>query len=501
MSIALTFDDVSIIPNLSDVCPRQTSVKAKLTNNISLNIPLMSAAMDTVTESAMAIAMAQEGGLGIIHKNLTIQQQVEQVRKVKRFDGGVVSEPTTILPQFTIGMVKSLIQTTGISSFPVVLKYGQHECDPCELVGMLTARDIKFVRDEHALVKDIMTPRDKLWVAEESMSREEMISIMYQHKVERLPVIRMSKAPNSSSCNLVPCLVGLITLKDCNLSQQYPLTSRDASGKMLVGAATGVGESGFSRAASLIQAGANIIVVDTAHGHSRAVLDMVYRIKKAYPDVDVIGGNIVTGSAAIDLASAGADAVKVGIGSGSICTTRVIAGVGIPQFTAILSVAKKSTIPIICDGGIRYSGDIVKAIVAGADTIMIGSLFAGTTESPGETELYQGRSYKLYRGMGSIGAMSQLNGSSDRYFQEGNATSKLVPEGIEGRVPYRGTVKEIITQLIGGLQSGMGYVGAKTLVDLFMKSKWIQITNAGRIESHPHDVTITKESPNYTVSI
>lgn len=484
MTLALTFDDISIIPWHSEVLPSETCVRAPLTRNITLNTPLLSAAMDTVTESAMAIAMAQEGGIGIIHKNLSVRDQVEQVRRVKGYEGGVVANPVTISPDSTIADAKRLIQSTGVSSFPVIY-------DACsEFVGMLTSRDIKFTRCDDVFVKDVMTPRSKIYMADESMSREEMIELMYQKKVERLPVVRRN--------GNTPLLVGLITLKDCQLLQQYPLSSRDKTGKLLVGAATGVGDLGFERAEALIEAGTDVIVVDTAHGHNQAVIDMVYRLKKAYPKVELIAGNIVTSSAAYQLIGAGADAVKVGIGPGSICTTRVIAGVGVPQFTALQTVAETCSVPIICDGGIRYSGDIVKAIVAGADTVMIGGLFAGTAEAPGDTEQYQGRSYKSYRGMGSIGAMSQRNGSSDRYFQEGRDTTKLVPEGIEGRVPYRGPVSGVVTQLIGGLRSGMGYVGARDFDELYCRAEWVQVTQAGQVESHPHNISIVKESPNYT---
>lgn len=486
MTLALTFDDVSIIPWHSEVLPAETCVRSPLTRNITLNTPLISAAMDTVTESAMAIAMAQEGGIGIIHKNLSVQQQVEQIRRVKGFEGGVVAKPVTISPNTTIAEAKKLIQSTGVSSFPVVI-----DDEICSVfVGMLTSRDIKFTRCDDVLVRDVMTPRSKIYMADESMSREEMIELMYQKKVERLPVVRRD--------GNTPILVGLITLKDCQLLHQFPLSSRDKAGKLLVGAATGVGDAGFERAEALIEAGTDVIVVDTAHGHNQAVIDMVYRLKKAYPKVELIAGNIVTSTAAYQLTEAGADAVKVGIGPGSICTTRVIAGVGVPQFTALQTVAETCKVPIICDGGIRYSGDIVKAIVAGADTVMIGGLFAGTAEAPGDTELYQGRSYKAYRGMGSIGAMAQRNGSSDRYFQEGRDTTKFVPEGIEGRVPYRGPVSSVVTQLIGGLRSGMGYVGARDFNELYRRAEWVQVTQAGQVESHPHNISIVKESPNYT---
>ena len=477
---ALTFDDVLLVPAYSNVLPAQTSLRTKLTRNITLNIPLLSAAMDTVTESRLAIAMAQEGGIGIIHKNLRPSDQAREVARVKRFEAGVLRDPITIPPTMKIREVLALSQQHGISGFPVV--------EGSQVVGIITNRDLRFEEDLEAEARAKMTPRDKLVTVKEDADTAEAKRLMNKHRLERVLVINDDFE-----------LRGLITVKDIQKSHEHPLASKDSQGKLLVGAATGVGPRDEERIELLVAAGVDVLVVDTAHGHSQGILDRVKWIKERFPHVDVIGGNIATAAAALALVEAGADAVKVGIGPGSICTTRIVAGVGVPQITAISNVAKAlegTGVPCIADGGIRFSGDISKALAAGAHTVMMGSMFAGTEEAPGEVILYQGRSYKSYRGMGSLGAMA--DGSADRYFQEASSTAdKFVPEGIEGRVAYKGSVLAIIFQLIGGVRQSMGYCGCSTIDELREKAEFVEITSAGMRESHVHDVQITKEAPNY----
>lgn len=477
---ALTFDDVLLVPAKSEVLPKQVDLATYLTREIRLNIPLVSAAMDTVTEARLAIALAQEGGIGIIHKNMSIEQQAKEVRKVKKFESGVVSDPITVHPNTTLGELKEITKANNISGMPVV--------DGKDLVGIVTSRDVRFETDMSKKVAAVMTPKDRLVTVKEGASRQEVIKLLQQHRIEKVLIV-----------NDAFQLRGMITVKDIQKSKEKPQASKDSYGQLRVGAAIGTDDSSRERATALAERHIDVIVVDTAHGHSKGVLEQVQWVKKNFPQIQVIGGNIATGDAALDLVKAGADGVKVGIGPGSICTTRIIAGVGVPQITAIESVAqalKKSGVPLIADGGIRYSGDIVKAIAAGAHVVMMGGLFAGTEEAPGEVELYQGRSYKSYRGMGSLGAMSQ--GSSDRYFQDSaDGVEKLVPEGIEGRVPYKGSVLAIIHQMIGGLRSGMGYTGSKDIEALRTNAEFVQITSAGVRESHVHDVNITKEAPNY----
>ncbi len=478
---ALTFDDVLLIPAHSQVLPRDVSLRTRLTRTINLNIPLVSAAMDTVTEARLAIAIAQEGGIGIIHKNITPRAQAAEVAKVKRFESGVVKDPITISQNMTVRDVLNLTNQHKISGLPVVDASGR-------VGGIVTNRDLRFETNLGQPIKNIMTPRAKLVTVREDASREEAIALMHKHRLERVLVVNKNFE-----------LRGLITAKDILKSTEHPNACKDELGRLRVGAAIGVGEGTEERVALLVDAGVDVIVVDTAHGHAQSVLDRVKWMKKKYPRTQIIGGNIATADAAKALVDCGADAVKVGIGPGSICTTRIVAGVGVPQITAIQNVAKalgKSGIPLIADGGIRFSGDIAKAIAAGGDTVMIGGLFAGTEEAPGETELYQGRSYKSYRGMGSLGAM-QL-GSSDRYFQDAEAaTEKLVPEGVEGRVPYKGGVVPLVQQLTGGLRSSMGYVGCGSIDEMRTKAEFVEITHAGIRESHVHDVQITKEAPNY----
>ncbi|MGF6272676.1 IMP dehydrogenase [Massilia sp. UYP11] len=477
---ALTFDDVLLVPAYSNVLPAQTSLRTKLTRNITLNIPLLSAAMDTVTESRLAIAMAQEGGIGIIHKNLRPSDQAREVARVKRFEAGVLRDPITIPPTMKIREVLALSQQHGISGFPVV--------EGSQVVGIITNRDLRFEEDLEAEARAKMTPREKLVTVKENADTAEAKRLMNKHRLERVLVINDDFE-----------LRGLITVKDIQKSHEHPLASKDSQGKLLVGAATGVGPRDEERIELLVAAGVDVLVVDTAHGHSQGILDRVKWIKERFPHVDVIGGNIATAAAALALVEAGADAVKVGIGPGSICTTRIVAGVGVPQITAISNVAKAlegTGVPCIADGGIRFSGDISKALAAGAHTVMMGSMFAGTEEAPGEVILYQGRSYKSYRGMGSLGAMA--DGSADRYFQEASSTAdKFVPEGIEGRVAYKGSVLAIIFQLIGGVRQSMGYCGCSTIDELREKAEFVEITSAGMRESHVHDVQITKEAPNY----
>ena len=481
---ALTFDDVLLLPAYSNVLPRDVSLTTKLTRDININIPLLSAAMDTVTESRLAIAMAQEGGLGILHKNMTIEEQADEVRKVKKFESGVVRDPITVGPKATIGEVVELTRANKISGVPVV--------DGHDLVGIVTSRDLRFETRLDNPVSLVMTPKEKLVTVKENTDREVVLGLLHEHRIEKVLVV-----DNEFH------LEGMITVKDIQKSSDNPLASKDAQERLRVGAAVGIGPESQKRVAALQQAGVDVIVVDTAHGHSQGVLDHVQWVKTTYPTLQVIGGNIATGEAATALVKAGADAVKVGIGPGSICTTRIIAGVGAPQISAISNVAKalKGTgVPLIADGGIRYSGDIAKALVAGAHTIMIGGMFAGTEEAPGEVELFQGRAYKSYRGMGSLGAMQQKQGSSDRYFQEASEADKLVPEGIEGRVAFKGTLGPVVHQLLGGIRASMGYTGSATIEDMRTKPEFVRVTSAGMNESHVHDVTITKEAPNYRVN-
>ena len=476
---ALTFDDVLLLPAHSAVLPRDVDLKTPLTRTIQLNIPLLSAAMDTVTEASAAICLAQEGGLGIIHKNIIPSRQADEVRKVKKFESGVISEPYTVTPDTTIRKVLELTREKRISGVPVT-KDG-------ELVGIVTSRDLRFETRYDDPVSRIMTAKDRLVTVKEGTSRDQILKLLHKHRIEKILVVDDKFG-----------LKGLITVKDIQKSSEYPHSAKDASGRLLVGAAVGVGKGTEDRVERLMDAGVDVIIVDTAHGHAQGVLDRITWIKKNYPHAQVIGGNIATGAAAKALQQAGADGVKVGIGPGSICTTRMVAGVGVPQITAIANVADAlvgTDIPVIADGGIRFSGDIAKAIAAGAHSVMIGSLLAGTDESPGQIELFQGRSYKTYRGMGSLGAMGE--GSSDRYFQEGATPDKLVPEGVEGRVPYKGPMVNIIHQLMGGLRSGMGYTGSATLDALRTNAEFVRITHAGIRESHVHDVSVTKEAPNY----
>ena len=478
---ALTFDDVLLVPARSDVLPNDAILNTRLTRVLELNIPLVSAAMDTVTESRLAIAIAQEGGLGIVHKNLSIANQAKQVAKVKKYESGVIKDPITISPDTLIRDVIALTEKRKISGLPVIGSEG--------LVGIVTKRDLRFETNLDQAVSSIMTARDKLVTVGEGAEKSEVIELLHRHRIERLLVVSDSGE-----------LRGMITVKDITKSSVYPLACKDDQDRLRVGAAVGTGVDTEDRVAALIEAEVDVIVVDTAHGHSRGVIDRVAWIKKQYPNIQVIGGNIATAAAAKDLMNAGADAVKVGIGPGSICTTRIVAGVGVPQISAISNVAealKDTDISVIADGGIRFSGDISKALVAGAHAVMIGSMFAGTEEAPGEVELFQGRSYKSYRGMGSIAAMQK--GSSDRYFQADSADEKLVPEGVEGRVPYKGPLASTIHQLLGGVRSSMGYVGCKTIEELRTRPEFVKVTHAGMVESHVHDVTITKEAPNYQV--
>jgi IMP dehydrogenase len=480
---ALTFDDVLLVPAHSTVLPKDVSLKTKLTRNITLNIPFVSAAMDTVTESRLAIALAQEGGIGIIHKNMTIDEQASEVNKVKKYEHGVILDPITVQLNQTVADVMQITAENNISSVPVM------EGD--KLVGLVTGRDLRFVTDLSKPISAIMTPKEKLVTVPEKFNRDTVLDLLHEHRIERVLVVNDNFD-----------LKGMITVTDILKSSEHPMASKDSNGRLRVGAAVGTGADTEARVAALVKAGVDVIVVDTAHGHSQGVLDRVAWVKQMYPEVDVIGGNIATAEAALDLVKAGADAVKVGIGPGSICTTRIVAGVGVPQISAISNVAtalKGTGVPLIADGGIRFSGDVAKALVAGASAIMLGSMFAGTEESPGEVEYYQGRAYKAYRGMGSLGAMSQKQGSSDRYFQSSNAEDKLVPEGIEGRVPYKGSLAPIIHQLVGGVRSSMGYTGCKDIVEMNSKPSFVRVTNAGMIESHVHDVIITKEAPNYRI--
>jgi IMP dehydrogenase len=484
-SEALTFDDVLLQPSYSDVLPREVALATQLTKEISLNIPLLSAAMDTVTESRLAIALAQEGGVGIIHKSMTPAEQALQVLQVKKFESGIVRDPITVSPEMSIREVMELTRSMNISGVPVV--------DGKKTIGIVTHRDLRFETKLDAPVSSVMTPQDRLITVREGADDEEVLSLLHKHRIEKVLVVTEDFE-----------LRGMITAKDFQKATDYPLACKDERGALRVGAAVGTGYETDERLEALVGAGVDVVIVDTSHGFSKGVLDRVRRSKKQYPDLQVIGGNIVTGDAAEALVEAGADGVKVGIGPGSICTTRVVAGVGVPQVSAVAEVAhalKKSGVPLIADGGIRYSGDIAKALVAGAHTVMIGSLFAGTEESPGEVELYQGRSYKSYRGMGSVGAMGQAHGSSDRYFQDATEElEKLVPEGIEGRVAYKGSMIAIVHQLIGGVRAAMGYTGSHTIEEMRTRPKFVKITTAGMRESHVHDVSITKEAPNYRSS-
>jgi IMP dehydrogenase len=481
---ALTFDDVLLVPAFSQVLPKDTSLASHFSRNIALNLPLVSAAMDTVTEARLAIAIAQEGGIGVIHKNLSVAEQAAQVAKVKRYESGVLRDPVVITPEHTVRQVLALGEQLGVSGFPV--------CDGGKVIGIVTGRDLRFEDRMDIAVRTIMTPRERLITVPDGTTPEQARALLNKHKLERLLVVNDAYE-----------LKGLITVKDIHKQLNFPNAARDAAGRLRVAAAVGVGEGTEERVAALVKAGADAIVVDTAHGHSKGVIERVRWVKQNHPQVDVVGGNIATGSAALALAEAGADAVKVGIGPGSICTTRIVAGVGVPQITAIDNVAtalRGSGIPLIADGGVRYSGDLAKALAAGATSVMMGGVFAGTEESPGEIVLYQGRSYKSYRGMGSLGAMQQ--GSADRYFQEANVGSnpnadKLVPEGIEGRVPYKGSVLGIIFQMAGGLRASMGYCGCASVTELRERAEFVEITAAGIRESHVHDVQITKEAPNY----
>ena len=479
---ALTFDDVLLRPDYSDILPSDVDLTTKLTSEINLNIPLLSAAMDTVTESKLAIALAQEGGVGIIHKNLSITEQAKEVLQVKKFESGIVRDPITVNSKTTIKEVIALTKLNGISGVPVV--------DDGETIGIVTHRDWRYQADLEAPVSVVMTPKDELVTVHEGAPEEEVLSLLHKHRIEKVLVVSRDYK-----------LRGLITAKDFQKATDYPNACKDQEGALRVGAAVGTGNDTDERVCELVKAGVDVIVVDTSHGFSQGVLDQVSIIREQYPDLQIIGGNIVTADAANALVKAGANGVKVGIGPGSICTTRVIAGVGLPQITAVADIAeglKKSGIPVIADGGIRYSGDIAKAIAAGAHTVMLGSLFAGTEESPGEVELFQGRSFKSYRGMGSVGAMSQSHGSSDRYFQNADdGHDKLVPEGIEGRVAYKGSVVTIIHQMVGGLRAAMGYTGSHNIREMRTKPEFVKITAAGMRESHVHDVSITKEAPNY----
>lgn len=480
---ALTFDDVLLLPGYTEILPKDVSLVSRLTRDITLNIPLLSAAMDTVTEARLAIALAENGGIGILHKNMSPERQAAEVRKVKKFESGVVKDPITVTPDTSIAHLKKITKEYNISGMPVV--------EGNNLVGIITNRDIRFETNMQQTVANLMTSKDRLVTVNEGVARDEVIHLFRQHRIEKLLIVNDRFE-----------LRGMITVKDILKSQQYPYACKTENGQLRVGAAVGTGKDTPERVAALIAEKVDIIVVDTAHGFSKGVLDTVKWIKQHYPDVQVMGGNIATADAAKALVKAGADAVKVGMGPGSICTTRIVAGVGVPQISAIMNVASavNKKIPVIADGGIRFSGDICKAFAAGASAVMIGSLFAGTEEAPGEVVLYQGRSYKSYRGMGSVGAMSQTHGSADRYFHEQQEEQgKYVPEGIEGRVPYKGPLHGVIHQLMGGLRSSMGYTGAATIEKLRTTAQFVRITNAGVRESHVHDVIITKEAPNYWV--
>ncbi|MBT5331769.1 MAG: IMP dehydrogenase [Porticoccaceae bacterium] len=478
---AITFDDILLVPDYSEIVPKDADLKTRLTKKLNLNLPLVSSAMDTVTESAMAIALAQEGGIGIIHKSMSVHDQAKHVNAVKKFESGVVKDPICIGKDASIRDLLAIKEEHNISGVPVL--------DGEDLVGIVTSRDVRFETNLDAPVNSVMTPKDRLVTVEEGADTEEVLALMHRHRIEKVLVVDKNSK-----------LSGLITVKDIDKSERYPNAAKDDQGRLLAGACVGTSGETDERVEALVAAGVDVIVVDSAHGHSANVLKRVRWMKENFPELQVIGGNVATGDAGLALVEAGADGVKVGIGPGSICTTRIVAGVGVPQITAIANVAKalkKSGVPVIADGGIRYSGDIAKAIVAGAHTVMVGSMLAGTDESPGDMEIYQGRTYKSYRGMGSLGAMSQTQGSSDRYFQDGNGAEKLVPEGIEGRVPYKGHVSAVIHQAMGGLQSAMGYTGSVDIETMRTKPKFVRISNAGINESHVHDISITKEAPNY----
>ncbi len=481
LKTALTFDDVLLVPAHSKTMPKEVSLKTQLTKNITLNAPILSAAMDTVTKANLAIAMAQEGGIGIIHKNMSIEEQATEVCKVKRFESGIIRDPITINANATIKDVLDKQKQYKISALPVM--------NDNTIIGMVTGRDVRFETNLNNFVENVMTPQNKLIIVKEDTSMSEVRALLHKHRIERVVITGDDFS-----------LQGMITVRDIQKSNAFPNACKDEKEQLRVGGAVGVGRGTTKRIDALVKSGVDIIVIDTAHGHSQDVLDRVKKTKKEYPNLDIIAGNIATGSAALDLVKAGADCVKVGIGPGSICTTRIVTGVGVPQITAISDVAKAlqgTGIPLIADGGIRYSGDIAKAFAAGAYCVMLGSILAGTEESPGEVELYKGRTYKSYRGMGSIGAMNQAHGSSDRYFQADSKANKLVPEGIEGRIPFKGSIRTIIHQMIGGVRSSMGYIGCATLDKMRSDSTFVQVTSAGMIESHVHDVNITKEAPNY----
>ena len=478
---ALTFDDILLVPAHSSILPKEVNLTSKLTKKITLNTPIISAAMDTVTEGKLAIAIAQEGGMGIIHKNMSITSQAKEVRKVKRFESGIIRDPISIEPSATIKDVFDLQSQHGISALPVVSKN--------ILVGLITSRDVLFETRLEELVENVMTPQKSLITVSEGASMDTVRKLLQKHRIERVLVTDKSFK-----------LGGMITVSDIKKTSDFPKAAKDDQERLIVGAAVGVGKGTTDRISALVKAGVDVIVIDTAHGHSQGVIDRVKKTKKDFPNLEIIAGNIATAQAALDLAKVGADCVKVGIGPGSICTTRIVAGVGVPQFSAISDVAdalKNTNITVIADGGIRFSGDASKAFAAGAHSVMIGSMLAGTEESPGEVELFQGRSYKAYRGMGSLGAMGQAHGSSDRYFQAELAAEKLVPEGIEGRVPFKGSIRPIIHQIVGGIRSSMGYTGCKDLKAMRTKAEFVQVTAAGMTESHVHDVAITKEAPNY----
>lgn len=480
---ALTFDDVLLVPAHSTVLPNTANLSTQLTKDIRLNIPMLSAAMDTVTEAKLAISLAQEGGIGFIHKNMSIERQADRVRKVKKFESGIVSEPVTVSPDLTLGELAELVKKNGFAGYPVVDAEDN-------LVGIITARDTRFVRDLNKPVSKVMTPKERLVTIKEGANCEEILELMHDHRVEKVLMVDDNFK-----------LKGMITVKDYQKAEQKPNACKDELGRLRVGAAVGAGPGNEERIDALVQAGVDVLLIDSSHGHSEGVLQRVRETRAKYPNLPIVAGNVATAEGAIALADAGASAVKIGIGPGSICTTRIVTGVGVPQITAIADAAealKDRGIPVIADGGIRYSGDIAKAIAAGASCVMVGSMFAGTEEAPGEIELYQGRAFKAYRGMGSLGAMSK--GSSDRYFQSDNAADKLVPEGIEGRIPYKGLLKEIIHQQMGGLRSCMGLTGCATIDELRTKAQFVRISGAGIKESHVHDVTITKEAPNYRMS-
>ena len=482
---ALTFDDVLLLPDYSEVLPQDTDLSTKLTRDVALKIPIVSAAMDTVTESKMSIALAELGGIGIIHKNMPIIDQAREVEKVKKFESGIVRDPEIISSKKTVAELINLTQELKISGMPVV--------DSGNLVGIVTSRDFRNVQNQDEIVANIMTPKEKLITVDENEDLDKIKNLLYQHRIEKILLVDKGFS-----------LKGLVTLKDINKTKDFPLASKDDEGRLLVGAAIGNGSETEERIAELINANVDVLVVDSAHGHSKGIIERVKKVKKDYPNIQVIAGNVATGNGALELVKAGVDAVKVGIGPGSICTTRIVTGVGVPQVSAISNVVnalKDKDVPVIADGGIRFSGDIAKAIAAGANSVMLGSILAGTEEAPGEVELYQGRSYKSYRGMGSVGAMSGETNSGDRYFQENVAnTEKLVPEGIEGRVPYKGLVETTIHQMLGGVRQSMGYTGNKDIESMRTKAKFVKITPAGINESHVHDVSVTKEAPNYRIT-